>query len=560
MAKDPSDRRWAQSIATKPLKPFNFENLQRRNAPKQKQVVEAGAAADSLGNRFTARQKGRMQELIFRDLDFEKDNVRRWDAHGMAATGQIFLPDGEITYEHKLRRSAPVPDNEDRTAYYGRQSRKGSEPFWGSIEKVQTRDPTQNVHVGEHSKLYGPDPGQHASAVDPPWLAVAQKTSSVRGNAKGRRDWDTPDWAEKQKRKGRGGSGGGRGGRGRGQHHRRKPPGSRTKARGKTQEKHPLTRTPVPQGARTGKRPVWPTPLGGPQVLVGLGDPFWQARPASELYQPTGPLHRKPPSRVRKDAAKAAALLKEDEEEALRNAAEENDLATLMELLWVIEPSGEPGTPEHNPGQRTTVDVDAQTWAGWTALHHAAAGGYKDIAEALLVAGADPDIRLVLNGCTPYMLACQGENGQMGVEGHQEIVALLLAAQTDVNIVDEHWRTGRQLAARRGAAPKSGIGTAEKRREGGVAMVAWLDKLDELAEEEAKAAEEAAAAKEAEEAEAAEAAAAAEAEGEEEAGEGAEDADAGAVEEVAGDADAEPLPAAEDASAGADGEAEAAAS
>jgi hypothetical protein len=256
-------------------------------------------------------------------------------------------------------------------------------------------------------------------------------------------------------------------------------------------------------------------------VLVGLGDPFWQARPQDELYKPSGPLHRKPPPRVVKKEAGVAAQLRLDEEEALRNAAEENDLGMLMDLLWVVPPSGEPGTPEHNPGVRSAVDVDAQTWAGWTALHHAAAGGYVDIARELLVASEDPsassNIRLVLNGKTAYMLACEGENGQLGVEGHQEIVALLLDAQTDVAIVDEHYRTGRQLAERRGANPKSGIGTAEKRREGGLAMVAWLDKLDELAEEEAQAAE-AAAQKAAEEAAAAEA----EAAGEEGGAEGAE--------------------------------------
>ena len=99
------------------------------------------------------------------------------------------------------------------------------------------------------------------------------------------------------------------------------------------------------------------------------------------------------------------------------------------------------------------------------------------------------------------MLACEGENAHPGIEGHQEIVALLLDAGTDPEIRDqEHWRTGRQLAERRGSAPKSGVGTAEKRRQGGTAMVAWLDKLDELAEEEAKAAEESAE-QEAEEAE-----------------------------------------------------------
>ena len=284
-AHDPVDRRWAQSIATKPLKPFNFENLRRRNAPKQVQVQDSAAArkkVETKGNRFTVRQPGRLQELIYRDLDFEKDNVLRWENHGMAATGRIKMADGSITYEHKLRRSAPAPDNEDRTAYYGRHSRKGSQPFWGSIVQVQTRDPTQNVHINEHGEIYGPDPGQHAAAVDPPWLAVAQKTAGVRGNAKGRIDWDTPDWADKQTQAARGSSS--RNTNETQNTRRRVPPGSRSKSRSMAQEKHPLTRTPEPQGARTGRRPVWPTALGGAQVTNGLGDPFCIAtRSVSQL-------------------------------------------------------------------------------------------------------------------------------------------------------------------------------------------------------------------------------------------------------------------------------------
>lgn len=175
----------------------------------------------------------------------------------------------------------------------------------------------------------------------------------------------------------------------------------------------------------------------------------------------------------------------------------------LLDLLWEVRPSGEPDTPEYNPGKRTDLNANAQTWAGWTALHHAATAGYKEIAFELLRAGAEPDVTLNLNGYTPYMLACEGENAQPGVEGHQEIVALLLDAGADpeyrpegAHILDSkgkaYWRTGRALAERRGLAPQSGVSTAEKRRNGGKAMVAWLNKLDEIAEEEAKAAEEAA--------------------------------------------------------------------
>ena len=87
-----------------------------------------------------------------------------------------------------------------------------------------------------------------------------------------------------------------------------------------------------------------------------------------------------------------------------RQAAEENDIETLLELLWAVRPSGEPGTPEYSPGKLTSVDVSAQTWAGWTALHHAATAGYKEIVFELLRAGADPDIKLVLNGYTPCLL------------------------------------------------------------------------------------------------------------------------------------------------------------
>lgn len=328
MAHDPVDRRWAQSIATKPLKPFNYENLRRRNPPKQVTLRDtsakaktsgAGGKGEEQGNRFTVKQPGRLQELIFRDLDFEKDNVRMfWDKHGMAATGQIKMPDGSIMYEHNQRRSAPAPGNEDRTAFYGRQSRKGSQPFWGTIEQVQTRDPTQNVYINSDGDLFGPDPGQQASAVDPPWLAVAQKTAGVRGKAKGRRDWDTADWADKQKQTVHVGTSRKSRGTQKQAANRRMPPGSRSKSRTRWQEKHPLTRTPEPQGARTGKRPVWPTPLGGGQVMDGIGDPFWKASPASELYKPSGPLHRKPPSRVKNENAKAAAQLRQDEEEELR--------------------------------------------------------------------------------------------------------------------------------------------------------------------------------------------------------------------------------------------------
>ena len=36
---DPATRRWAQSVATRPLKPFDFHNLKVDDAAKTKQVL-----------------------------------------------------------------------------------------------------------------------------------------------------------------------------------------------------------------------------------------------------------------------------------------------------------------------------------------------------------------------------------------------------------------------------------------------------------------------------------------------------------------------------------------
>ena len=236
------------------------------------------------------------------------------------------------------------------------------------------------------------------------------------------------------------------------------------------------------------------TPLGAPQVLVGLGDPFWQARPASELYRPSGPLRRKPPPREDegKDGARtrAARGLREDEEEALREFAEFGDVDGVAEVL-ANAPSGQ---------EERVQFVNAQTWSGWTALTYAAAAGHYEVVEMLLAAQADPEIRAVLNGCTPYMMACE--------MGHAAVVELLVAGGAEQEVVDEHWRNGRQLAERR------------KKTE----VVVLLDKLEELALEAAAEAE-AAAAAEAEAAAAAEAEAAAAA-----ADEGAEGAEAAASE------------------------------
>lgn len=275
---DPATRRWAQSVATRPLKPFDFHNLKVDDAAKTKQVLQTTRWDPkeekdvplrpplNMGN-FTAKQEGKLQRLIHRDLEGAREQVGWFDGYGMAATGQILgvgqtlpngqvLDEGEITYEHKLRDAAPRRDNADRTAYYGRQAKRGAKPFWGDLHDV-SGDPTQNVHVGSDGKLFGPSPGIRAEDVDPPWLAVAQRTSGVAGKAKGRRDWDTADWAEKEHRprRGRGRGRGGRG-RGRGRGQRRAQPGSRARKREQIRERHPLTNTPQTQGARVGGRPV----------------------------------------------------------------------------------------------------------------------------------------------------------------------------------------------------------------------------------------------------------------------------------------------------------------
>ena len=81
------------------------------------------------------------------------------------------------------------------------------------------------------------------------------------------------------------------------------------------------------------------------------------------------------------------------------------------------------------------VDVNAQTWSGWTALHYAAACGHAECVTALLQRGADPDIRVVLTGCTPYMLACQ-------IGAVECVEALVVLGKCEEGIVDDHYRTG----------------------------------------------------------------------------------------------------------------------
>eukprot|EP01052_Picozoa_sp_SAG31_P021027 SAG31_NODE_1605_length_7765_cov_2.124315_9_plen_135_part_00 len=101
------------------------------------------------------------------------------------------------------------------------------------------------------------------------------------------------------------------------------------------------------------------------------------------------------------------------------------------------------------------VDIDTQSWSGWTALHYAAAYGHYDMARLLLERGADDrargllrrplrrvmvltclnlcwpagasaEIAAVLTGQTPYMVAC--------VSGQSAIVELLISAGCDQEV------------------------------------------------------------------------------------------------------------------------------
>eukprot|EP01047_Picozoa_sp_COSAG01_P018911 COSAG01_NODE_1037_length_11984_cov_106.566176_3_plen_438_part_00 len=305
---DPATRRWAHQTGAK-------------NSTKRKPVGWIPQIGDPhWRNRETAMVQ-----------------VQRAMEVGMAATGRYMKPDGEITYEYKDVSSAPARNNPDRTAYMGTRRRAGT-----------STDPPQAVLRGRHDELYGPNTGQHASGVDPPWLVVAQRVSAVgyaAGKVQGRRRWDgggdmhgEPGGDEKGKGKGRSRSRG----RGKGRPRaggRREPPGAlrarRNAAMGHN-GRHPLDGTPLARGAWVGAAEEAPAPLGGAQRQVGLGDPFWQARPAEELYRPRKPW-RQPPSK-RQPKPRAAAQKTQDEEEWLRQLAEDGDAVAL--IVSALQPPG----------------------------------------------------------------------------------------------------------------------------------------------------------------------------------------------------------------------------
>lgn len=101
---------------------------------------------------------------------------------------------------------------------------------------------------------------------------------------------------------------------------------------------------------------------------------------------------------------------------------------------------------------------------GPTALMGAALGGYKEIVELLLKAGADPNVvdasrmndcelsivdKIFKNGDTALMWATTGRN-RINNAGNTEIVELLLNAKADPNIQDLSGNTALILAAKYG--------------------------------------------------------------------------------------------------------------
>lgn len=110
------------------------------------------------------------------------------------------------------------------------------------------------------------------------------------------------------------------------------------------------------------------------------------------------------------------------DERKLRNAANENNFETVVELL------------------ESGVDVSCRDEKKRTALHFSASQGNDTIVKALLDKGADPNLKDILGNTPLHLAACTGK---------VPTVTLLLKAGTDVVSMDNYGRTPITLAKSR---------------------------------------------------------------------------------------------------------------
>ena len=88
------------------------------------------------------------------------------------------------------------------------------------------------------------------------------------------------------------------------------------------------------------------------------------------------------------------------------------------------------------------TDVNAKDILPWTPLHRAAEYGHKQIAELLIVNGADLEAKTPIDEMTPLIGALMGD--------HTELVELLIKKGADVNAKDKNGVSPLHFAAKRG--------------------------------------------------------------------------------------------------------------